>query len=105
MPIEGWQDHYADLLRSARRALSRSNRPDVTVELITHRFTPGSKDVLLGWYPATSLEMDENVRSQKRTKFGSVKYVYPAALMRDMRAHLEGLAEQELPDARLLYWT
>ena len=105
MPIEGWRDHYADLLRSARRALSRSNRPDVTVELITHRFTPGSKDVLLGWYPATSLEMDENVRSQKRTKFGSVKYVYPATLMREMRAHLEGLAKAELPDARMLYWT
>ena len=105
MPIEDWRDHYADLLSRAARALSRTNRPDVTVELITHRFTPGSKEVLLGWYPATSLEMDENVRAQKRTKFGSVKYVYPKDLMNDMRMHLEGLANSTLPDARLLYWT
>ena len=105
MPIEGWREHYGDLLSSAATALSRVNRPDVTVELITHRFTPGSKEVLLGWYPATSLEMDEEVRSQKRTKFGSVKYVYPASLMREMRSHLEGLVERELPDARVLYWT
>ena len=32
---------------------------DLTAELITHRFTPGSKEVLLGWYPRTQLEMDE----------------------------------------------
>ena len=105
MPVEGWREAYRDLLRSAARALSRSNRPDVTAELITHRFTPGSKEVLLGWYPATSLEMDERVRSQKRTKFGSVKYVYPKALMHEMRDALTGMVEAELPDARVLYWT
>ena len=105
MPIEGWREHYAELIAGAARALSRVNRPDVTAELITHRFTPGSKEVLLGWYPATSLEMDEAVRSQKRTKFGSVKYVYPAALMREMREAIEGMIARDLPSARLLYWT
>jgi spore photoproduct lyase len=25
------------------------------VELITHRFTPGSKSVLTGWYPGSTL--------------------------------------------------
>ena len=105
MPVEGWREAYGELLSGAARALSRVNRPDVTAELITHRFTPGSKEVLMGWYPKTALEMDEAVRSQKRTKFGSLKYVYPKALMDDMRAHLTGLVERELPTARLLYWT
>ena len=105
MPVEDWREHYAALIEGAAQALSRVNRPDVTAELITHRFTPGSKEVLLGWYPATSLEMDERVRAQKRTKFGSVKYVYPAALMREMREALEGMLAKALPDARLLYWT
>ena len=54
---------------------------DLTVEAITHRFTPASKDVLLGWYPNTKLEMDESARSQKRSKFGGVKYVYPRETM------------------------
>src|SRR3712207_8240332 len=40
-----------------------------------------SKEVLLGWYPATGLEMDERARTAKRTKFGSIKYVYPKDLI------------------------
>ena len=75
------------------------------MELITHRFTPGSKEVLTGWYPATTLEMDEAVRVRKFGKFGNVKYVYPAALMKAMRAGLEGICADRLPGARLLYWT
>ena len=36
---------------------------DLTVECITHRFTPNSKQVLEGWYPRTKLEMDPDARS------------------------------------------
>ena len=55
---------------------------DLTVECITHRFTPNSKDVLTGWYPRTKLEMEPELRSRKRGKFGAVKYVYPPDEMR-----------------------
>ena len=103
MPIEGWREAYDDLL--ARAAAELPEDADLTVELITHRFTPGSKEVLLGWYPATSLEMDEAVRSPKRNKFGGVKYVYPKALMHEMRAALEEGVDRRLPGARILYWT
>ena len=103
MPIAGWQDAYDRLFADAAAALPPG--ADVTAELITHRFTPGSKDVLLGWYPATGLEMDEAVRTVKRNKFGGRKYVYPAPLMREMRATIEAQAARHLPDARLLYWT
>ena len=105
MPIEGWEDAYRSLLDGAARALSRVNRADVTVELITHRFTPGSKEVLTEWYPASALEMDEAVRTQKRTKFGSVKYVYPKELMGRMKAFFEREVPSALPDGHILYWT
>ena len=105
MPVENWRDEYRRLLEDAGRALARTNRADLTVELITHRFTPGSKAVLTEWYPATGLEMDERVRSQKRTKFGSVKYVYPKELMREMRDFFEEEIRGTLPDGKLLYWT
>ena len=36
---------------------------DLTAELITHRFTPKSKAVQLGWYPGTALDLDESSRS------------------------------------------
>ncbi|GAB4215544.1 MAG: hypothetical protein OHK0022_55540 [Roseiflexaceae bacterium] len=44
-------------------------------------------------------------RTVKRGKHGATKYVYPAPLMRELRAFFErGLAER-LPQARVLYWT
>ena len=78
---------------------------DLTAELITHRFTPKSKAMLRSWYPGSKLEMDEERRSRKLTKFGSVKHVYPAPLMKEMRSELTRLLGERLPSARFLYWT
>ena len=103
MPVEGWEAAYDRLFADVAAALPEG--ADVTAELITHRFTPGSRDVLLGWYPATALEMDEAVRTQKRNKFGGVKYVYPKERMKEMREALEASLRARLPAARLLYWT
>ena len=61
--------------------------------------------MLLDWYPATKLDMDEAARVRKTTKFGSVKHVYPKAVMTEMRAEFERLFASHLPRARLLYWT
>ena len=104
-PVEGWRAGYAALFAAAARELDGAPDLDLTAELITHRFTPKSKTVLQGWYPASKLEMDEEKRSRKLTKFGSVKHVYPAALMKEMRSELTGLIGQYLPAAKVLYWT
>ena len=105
MPVENWQQAYSDLIQNAAAALSDVPDVDLTVELITHRFTPGSKEVLMGWYPRTPLEMDESTRAEKRTKFGSLKYVYTKDVMSRLRRHLEAAIAQDLPRARVLYWT
>ena len=105
MPIEGWRESYADLLKRTAAALGDVPDVDLTVELITHRFTPISKEVLSGWYPASDLEMDERARAQKRTKFGSVKWVYPKAVMDEMRGFFAEGVREHLPGARWLYWT
>jgi spore photoproduct lyase len=78
---------------------------DLTVELITHRFTPGSKSVLNEWYPGSDLEMDEAGRVRKTTKFNSVKYVYFPDVMKEMRTFFEEALDDDLPSARILYWT
>lgn len=78
---------------------------DLTVECITHRFTANSKDVLLGWYPRTQLEMDESARTRKFGKFGSAKYVYPKDTMTEMRNWFYAELATTLPEARALYWT
>lgn len=105
MPVDDWEDSYGRLLADIRAAVADVPDLDLTAELITHRFTPGSKDVLLDWYPATQLEMDEQVRSRKFGKFGAVKYVYPADTMRQMRAWFTAALTDQLPEARVLYWT
>jgi spore photoproduct lyase len=105
MPIDGWREQYAGLLSDAATALAGIPDLDLTAELITHRFTPGSKEVLRGWYPGSSLEMDEAARVPKTTKFGSLKYVYPAEVMRELRGFIERAIAEHLPAAKVLYWT
>ncbi|CAA9480155.1 MAG: Spore photoproduct lyase [uncultured Solirubrobacteraceae bacterium] len=105
MPVEGWREQYAALLDDVVAALAIHDDVDLTVELITHRFTETSKEVLSGWYPGSRLEMDESVRTLKRTKFGGGKYVYPRATMGELRGFLEAAIAERLPEARVLYWT
>ena len=105
MPIGDWQAGYGALLDSAAAALKDVPELDLTVELITHRFTAGSKAVLNEWYPGSSLEMDEAARSRKLTKFGSEKFVYPAEAMSQLRKFFTQALELRLPAARVLYWT
>jgi spore photoproduct lyase len=59
MPLPDWRAEYGHLLDLVVDAVRDVPDLDLTAELITHRFTPGSKEVLLGWYPRTKLEMDE----------------------------------------------
>ncbi len=104
-PVEGWRQGYADLFATAAAELAGAPHLDLTVEFITHRFSPKSKGVLQDWYPASKLDMDEATRSRKLTKFGSIKHVYPAPQMKDMRTELTTALAANLPAARVLYWT
>lgn len=105
MPMPDWEQHYAQLLDGVAQALAGIPRVDLTAECITHRFTPGSKEVLLGWYPRTRLDLDTSSREVKRTRFGSTKYVYRKEQMRALRDWFERELSRRLPIARLLYWT
>ena len=105
MPVTGWREEYASLLQAVADALRDVTGVDLTVELITHRFTPGSKEVLLGWYPKTTLDLREDARAEKRTKFGGFKYVYPKDQMAEMREFFMEQIGSLLPGSRVLYWT
>ena len=103
MPIPDWQTHYTELLNRLATALDFDC--DFTVEFITHRFTPGSKDVLLQWYPNTRLDLTEEGRAVKRNKFGGLKYVYQPDRMRAMKAWFYAEWQRRFPYAPVQYWT
>jgi spore photoproduct lyase len=105
MPVGDWRGAYSDLLARVATALAGIDDLDLTAECITHRFTPGSKETLEGWYPRTRLEMDPEQRRTKRGRFGAVKHVYPDDVMADLRRHVTDELAQHLPAARVLYWT
>lgn len=103
MPVEGWKEQYSALLNDIKATLDFEC--DLTFELISHRFTPGSKEVLLDWYPNTSLEMDEGTRAVKHNKFGGLKYVYTTGVMKELRSFFEQEIKLNFPKAAVLYWT
>ncbi len=108
MPIPNWREEYTSLLDRIYTALDYGNNAgvlDMNVELISHRFTPGSKDVLMQWYPNTSLDMDEASRAQKRNKFGGTKYVYQPTDMQELKRFFYDEWAKRFPTAPILYWT
>ncbi|ARK13727.2 spore photoproduct lyase family protein [Fibrella sp. ES10-3-2-2] len=108
MPIPNWREEYTSLLDRLYAALDYGeigSRLDLNVEFISHRFTPGSKDVLMQWYPNTSLDMDEAGRAQKRNKFGGTKYVYQPTDMQELKRFFYDEWAKRFPAAPILYWT
>jgi spore photoproduct lyase len=105
MPVENWRGEYRELLQKTAAALAGIPDLDLTAEMITHRFTRKSKLVQLSWYPKTTLGLDEEVRTKKMTRFGSPKFVYPKDVAGEMRSWFESALAEELPSARILYWT
>jgi spore photoproduct lyase len=102
---DGWRRAYADLIDAAAEQLRGVPDLDLTAELITHRFTPGSREVLTSWYPGSNLEMDPEQRAEKRTKFAGTKFVYPPELMKELKAFFHEELAARLPEAQILYWT
>ena len=105
MPVVNWEEEYRALFVAVAEELRGVTGVDLTAELITHRFTPGSKEVLVGWYPQTTLDLREEARTEKRNKFGGFKYVYPKDSMKEMKGFFEATLGEVLPQARILYWT
>ena len=103
MPLPDWRHHYGALLDRLQAAFDFDC--DLTAEFVTHRFTPGSKQVLLNWYPNTSLDLSETDRAVKRNKFGGLKYVYQPPTMLALKTWFYQEWQRRFPHAPVQYWT
>lgn len=68
---EGWEEGYRELFERLYNALKDLSIPNLTFELIQHRFTKPAKKVIQERYPSTKLEMDEEKR---KYKWGTVRH-------------------------------
>ena len=103
MLVPDWEEQYMHLLDRLGQALDFDC--DLTFELISHRFTPGSKALLQEWYPNTSIDFNESSRAMKFNKFGGKKFVYNTAAMGMLRSFFYSELKSRFPDAPILYWT
>ena len=103
MAIADWQRYYSNLFELMAQTLDIEC--DLTFELITHRFTPKSKEVLQTWYPNSKLDLAIENRRQKRNKFGGIKYVYQKDTMSELKESIATQTKLNFPDAKILYWT
>lgn len=103
MAFDGWREGYTQLFDEIAIALDFDC--DLTFELITHRFTAKSKQVLTEWYPNSKLDMQMEARTTKRNKFGGIKYVYNKETTQALHHFFETEIAQRFPSAQLLYWT
>lgn len=103
IPVQDWESHYQNLFSDIQSQLDFDT--DLTFELITHRFTEGSRNILQEWYPNTSLDFGEENRAIKRNKFGGQKYVFVKELMTQLKAFFFTEISKRFPKAKILYWT
>ncbi len=100
---EGWKDDYKHLLDCLQRHLPADERPPLTFEVISHRYTTRAKNVIMELFPENSLPMTDEERSFKYGQFGYGKFVYP----KDSIAEITSFFQSEIPahfsDARIKY--
>ncbi|CDN44931.1 MULTISPECIES: spore photoproduct lyase [Paenibacillus] len=101
---EGWQEGYAELLENLAKTLP-AGIPDLTFELIQHRFTKTAKATIEKRYPKTKLEMDIEKRKYKWGRWGQGKYVYPDEQANALRMFISERIFEHFPEATIDYFT
>ncbi|ARO21261.1 hypothetical protein B2J90_21340 [Bacillus tropicus] len=102
---EGWEEGYRELFERLYNALKDLSIPNLTFELIQHRFTKPAKKVIQERYPSTKLEMDEEKRKYKWGRYGIGKYVYKKDDAEVLEETIRGYIHEFFPDAEIQYFT
>lgn len=99
--FEGWEDQYLEMFQQLGQRFG--NGENLTLELITHRFTKRAKSNILEVFPETTLPMDETERKFKYGQFGYGKYVYPSDTMEVINRFMTEMVENHIPRASIEY--
>ncbi|MFJ7637171.1 MULTISPECIES: spore photoproduct lyase [unclassified Peribacillus] len=102
---EDWQGGYYELFQRLSEGLKGVDIPDLTFELIQHRFTGPAKRVIQKNYPKTKLELDETKRKYKWGRYGIGKYVYQNEEAKELETTIREYIEEFFPKAVVQYFT
>ena len=100
-----WKEGYRELFERLCEELTGVDIPDLTFELIQHRFTKPAKNVIAKRYPKTKLEMNEEKRKYKWGRYGIGKYVYPTEEAKDLESTIREYVQEFFPNAVVQYFT
>ena len=102
--VDGWQQQYRHLLQVVARQPLLTGLSDLTLELITHRFTKRAKTSIETLFPNTKLPLDEGERIFRYGQFGYGKYVYPVEVRTAMETFFKEMIASYLPKAKVEYF-
>ncbi|GEA16457.1 spore photoproduct lyase [Moorella sp. E308F] len=102
--LDGWQEQYRALFQEIARQPLLAEQNDLTLELITHRFTKKAKTTIETLFPKTELPLDEENRTFKYGQFGYGKYVYPAKVKTEIESFFKEIVAAYLPRATIEYF-
>lgn len=101
----GWRQEYQAAIASLQQEMAKAAAvPDLTFEIITHRFTKRAKNNILDLYPHTQLPLDETERMFKYGQFGYGKYIYPKEEMKELKDFLTEELNLRFPTAAIEYF-
>jgi spore photoproduct lyase len=98
----GWQDDYRQMLTGLAEQMGSEN-PDITFELITHRYTARARSNILDRNPNSRLPMLDEERRYKYGQFGYGKYVYPQDTYDQVRQFFQTTIAELFPQAVIDY--
>ncbi|PLT29169.1 spore photoproduct lyase [Peribacillus deserti] len=102
---ENWKEGYHELFERLYNSLKGVDLPDLTFELIQHRFTSPAKKVILKNYPKSKLELDESKRKYKWGRYGIGKYVYTNEEAKELEDTIRGYIAEFFPLSHVQYFT
>ncbi|WP_408956320.1 spore photoproduct lyase [Natroniella sp. ANB-PHB2] len=101
MIYDGWQEDYLDLLTELKARLVNPAASNLTFELIMHRFSTRSKNLIENRFPNTKLKLDKEKYHHK----GFGKYVYPPQQAEELKEYLTKKINEFFPQAEVEYFT
>lgn len=102
---EGWQKDYRELLLNLHDKLPSKTEASspVTFEVISHRYTTKAKNIIIGIFPETTLDMEDSKRQFKFGQFGYGKYVYTKESLSEIKSFFQKEIAEIFKDGVIKY--